>query len=575
MLSSAPAYQPHIGGIPAPEQSGPEIISSKSKVEKQHPRGKRKRTAARDKHILEAAYQVNPKPDKASRCELVESVSLNEKEVQIWFQNRRQNDRRKSRPLSPQDIAEIRSRGARVLLSPAQPTNGYQLGTDTRESSLRNTAHVWNQLGPNQNIAEGSPVLQIGAINKQNEWDRDTRDDLRSQTNTESRKPPTRDQSQSEVFSEAEFPSNSTRHDANHWDPTSCISKLTESSQEGSSSRLQQRSPSSGASRSPDTPLPPPRSQYECQSQIRLSLSLEGKAEVVSNELSPSPRPSPTFPCGVSPLSYPRPPSSHRNQATLTSVTLPPISALTDCLPPTLSRGRSRNAQAWEFCCDSDKQDELTIQAENESSGSAVAAISLLRSTSIGLQPNSTKRNIPPIQRLGQDRKVKKAFFGQTSSDGLVPFMGSRDRRRLSPSAASQGSKPSFVHESTDDSDKENRGPGEDRNPPLRQTPFPSQENMPENREFTPSLSGNVKLPRGVVQYRSGQLFRRRCTPAPSLQQGFGNQGKMSQDPQKATQSVLRDEDVKSFMGEEMSPSKRGDIDCIAGLLSLSRGNWR
>lgn len=99
-----------------------------------HPKGKRKRTAyvasnataggylltfssAKDKCILEASYHANPKPDKAARLDIVQRVSLNEKEVQIWFQNRRQNDRRKSRPLSPQEIAALRSGGMQILSS--------------------------------------------------------------------------------------------------------------------------------------------------------------------------------------------------------------------------------------------------------------------------------------------------------------------------------------------------------------------------------------------------------------------------------------------------------------------------
>jgi hypothetical protein len=34
--------------------------------------------------ILEEAYSRNPKPDKQARLEIVERVSLNEKEVQVW-----------------------------------------------------------------------------------------------------------------------------------------------------------------------------------------------------------------------------------------------------------------------------------------------------------------------------------------------------------------------------------------------------------------------------------------------------------------------------------------------------------
>lgn len=38
---------------------------------------------AKDKSVLEAAYHANPKPDKAARLEIVNRVSLNEKEVQV------------------------------------------------------------------------------------------------------------------------------------------------------------------------------------------------------------------------------------------------------------------------------------------------------------------------------------------------------------------------------------------------------------------------------------------------------------------------------------------------------------
>lgn len=35
--------------------------------------------------ILEEAYNTNPKPDKQARLDIVERVSLNEKEVQVRF----------------------------------------------------------------------------------------------------------------------------------------------------------------------------------------------------------------------------------------------------------------------------------------------------------------------------------------------------------------------------------------------------------------------------------------------------------------------------------------------------------
>lgn len=106
--------------------------------------------------VLEDAYHSNPKPDKQARQEVVDRVSLNDKEVQvsyhaygetgsntrlcviemvsnvgessrtknillqhgqIWFQNRRQNDRRKSRPLSPEELAALRFGGMHHISS--------------------------------------------------------------------------------------------------------------------------------------------------------------------------------------------------------------------------------------------------------------------------------------------------------------------------------------------------------------------------------------------------------------------------------------------------------------------------
>ncbi|KAI5287315.1 hypothetical protein KEM54_006080, partial [Ascosphaera aggregata] len=53
--------------------------------------------STQDHATLEKVYLKNHKPNKATRAEIAQKVSMNDREVQIWFQNRRQNDRRKAK----------------------------------------------------------------------------------------------------------------------------------------------------------------------------------------------------------------------------------------------------------------------------------------------------------------------------------------------------------------------------------------------------------------------------------------------------------------------------------------------
>lgn len=347
---------------------------------------------------------------------------------------------------------------------------------------------------------------------------------------------------------------------------------------------------------SPGAILPPPSS-----SQVRLSLSLEGKAELVSSQPSP-PRP---VASQLSAEADTLPPvrthrTLHRSRSALPGITLPPISTLTAHLPPQLKHGRSRNVHAWESCCEADVRDELTMQAENESSGSAVAAISLLRSSSstsslssllnndVGsgvLRSNSTKRNAAPAPRTGAKKvKLSRASSSVARMQTVPPLAMEKDANVVidTPEPIKKSHKAGIVNllSPSGDSDKENWSPDEHGNS-HRRRPLPEP----------PAKSVDVAAPAGdnhlrrlgrVLGEQNGlnnkpMLGSRANTSTMLRQKGAKHAGSplmIFEDSEKASREGTPNE-VERFMRGEVSPSKKPDMDCIAGLLSLSQGNWR
>lgn len=58
----------------------------------------------KDQIVLEEEFAKCDRPDKHKRKEIAVRVGLEDKQVQIWFQNRRQTHRRKSKPLQPHEL---------------------------------------------------------------------------------------------------------------------------------------------------------------------------------------------------------------------------------------------------------------------------------------------------------------------------------------------------------------------------------------------------------------------------------------------------------------------------------------
>jgi hypothetical protein len=277
-------------------------------------------------------------------------------------------------------------------------------------------------------------------------------------------------------------------------------------------------------------------------SKVRLSLSLDGKAELVTSDVSP-PRPQRFLPAPASSTVNSRQPGGLKR-----SLSALPFGQSTGSasrrLPgmPRIPSGRSRDARTWEFCCDTEARDELTMQAENESSGSAVAAISLLRSTSsTSLKANANKRN-SPITKSDMNPKGKKPKLGRAASSlARLQYTGK-----------------GVTHSPSGDSDKENWLPHEESGNSQRRAH--GGQASQKRRRVLQEPSSNSLRSSGVNQQKSSH--KSSTTEKSGILEDQENE--KSPDPE-----------VEKFMRGEVSPSKKGDLDCIQGLLSLSQGTWR
>jgi hypothetical protein len=290
-------------------------------------------------------------------------------------------------------------------------------------------------------------------------------------------------------------------------------------------------------------------------------MSLDGKAQLTSAEPSP-PRETSTRPSS-SEAAFPqrRVRGLQRSQSALPYEQFPRRSSANGSYIPRLLNGRSRDARTWEFCCDTDARDELTAQAENESSGSAVAAISLMRSTSkTALKSNSNKRNAPSAkQELGTHGKRPKVGQLGRAMSSLArlqsteqPFLKSFESRK---------DKEDLMGSPSGDSDKENWVPNENGGN-ARRRPLP--QSRPQKQIPSKSILGdNFNVPTHAYDLGGSKNRRRRGTYV---------EPKVFEDEENAG---VVGEEVEKFMRGEISPSKKGDLDCVQGLLSLSQGNWR
>ncbi|KAK4997091.1 Homeobox protein yox1 [Elasticomyces elasticus] len=540
-------------------------------------RQKRRRTSPEDQAILEAEYLRNPKPDKQARIDIVSRVALGEKEVQIWFQNRRQNSRRKSRPLLPHEIDDFR-------MSFSEPS-GIQFSSDTLEKEEQVPEHLASD-GTEEPEGRNNPVTRTAGKVPESQDTVSSSHVLDSEAVALS--------SQQEVSASQDVVTQASSIEALL--ETSTATPLQAASQENSKGLgyLANRRSASFAkfhSELEEAVLPEAlgggveddaesgRILKKASSFVRLSMTSDGKARVVTKESSsPSPphsQPNPnTLAAEAKVLQRSHSTASLNDRFMQVQQTSGAVKGLRRS-----TSGRSRDSRAWEFWCDKDARTELEEKAEQERSGSAADAIGLLRSQSgrrVPLASVSNKRNIQPdkqesAKRLKPNPEIPQlqrasSSFGRLQSKSVDGRQGTVSVRKSNLKRAKSSATRGDVYIPYNDSDKENWSPERTRGD---HAPGKSPAKQPDKRSRR-VLGESPRIP--AHSSSLGALMRREKVGRSPVK--FGRLRKDNAE----RPGPEEDEEVAEFMGvgrKSTSASEEEDLDCVQGLLSLSQGNWK
>ncbi|KAL2198936.1 hypothetical protein P885DRAFT_75346 [Corynascus similis CBS 632.67] len=571
----------------------------------QHPKGKRNRTSPADKAVLMQAYNQNPQPSQDEIADITSRVSMSKQAVRIWFQNRRQNDRRKARPLSPQLIESITQ--GRISVSrfadlpdntpynpenfPVDPKSTSPPEPRTNSSALSDSASCRSDVGPGT-----APQMRLERASSQGEL------------------PPAVEPAAPVSFWSTSGPPGYLANRRNAAG-TPAYSTNPNYHEPLKSQPLSSASPQPNSSTTPpDTSSWKPSSQ---SSQFRLSTSMSGQAEIVEATDSP-PRPIPP-PVPVEPLPWP-------DLSRSSDLRRSSLSAYSSRRTPRLLRGRSSDVHVWEDCASAkSNEDPLIEQAKHESSGSAIAEISLLRSlsststnafehgSSRAKRRNHLMTSNAEGRQVGLKRpRLERAWSSQARIETTSALSQRNNIQRVSSYTSNSKPKPmsglDHLSQLASESDKENLSPDEDGNPrPFRRTV--SSVSNPAGRRRLPSGPPSDKVsyknPRRTLnpqQHRpSASLARSATSPASPSWPAYSKQFQTSSTRQRRSPAKARaqlaldappliyedendndrderadddddDDEVQRFMAAaaaEVSPSKKKEVDAAANLIAL------
>ncbi|KAL1297410.1 hypothetical protein AAFC00_004944 [Neodothiora populina] len=451
-------------------------------------RQKRRRTSPEDQAVLEASFLQNPKPDKAARMALVDRVALGEKEVQIWFQNRRQSTRRKQRPLEAHEIPAL-AYGANYS-SPYSSTTPGTISKSTREDGA---------------FIDDSPAARLPR-GPRADGDVTTKDKEEAGAETDASAQKTDDQKASTSFSDLPagsqsfFPPSSQESNSGRW----LSSRRSAAPFRSFHESMSQVTESDSLPASQESNMDPPRhGPKKFISAIRLSFGADGSA-ILRNGDSPSP-PRKLLPPPANPGEVIPGPKLHLTQSSASLVESGSQDSAKSQSLRRVSSFRSHDSRTWEFFCDRDVRGELEERAEQEQSGSAADAIKLARSNSgkVLRRSLSNKRTITPYAEVSSAKRVKIAAAAPvpattsptqeptstTTSPALhphtTPYKENHSVQPLQPkSASARNPRRSLPSSQTPGHNKLSSSVQQHKTPKLKQTPtfeFPTTDSDKEN----------------------------------------------------------------------------------------------
>lgn len=482
----------------------------------------------------------------------------------IWFQNRRQNDRRRSKPLDPSDylpsFSQVQHSGdAESQDESSQPLSCSQESVDFRKSQVEPgiTTSPTCSFDSNAEVENTQQSSQSTVAFEKPEHYATPRTEGQEPPQPNKENPQTDSAKRKRSIFEDERPSHS-RVENRRSLPTANVPPQPPSLRISLSFDGEAVLRKEG-DRTPSPPKP--------RDAMRISMSADGEALIrTANEPSPS-----------------------KDRGRLAQARRARFGGLRRCNSASVlggstrsaddmkEFGRSRNSHAWELQCDTDARSALASTGLRRTSSvsnqtdllASQGSIPSRRKSELGSRGILTNRtNLPNATTTpssGQPVEKRQKLTRTTSS---LARLETNKRSSITGSALADKSNklkvPSTKSKQTEelytggDSDKENWVPGTQMSNVRRRSP---QKQRVRRGIFQRSLTAGD---RSLNNHRSVGVT------------SMVHKGLRGLQSKKDKENIIFDDDKEaSKTSRSEAPSQEEDLDCIQGLLSLSQGAWK